>query len=200
MRLELIQAPATEPVTLTEAKAHLRVSGASEDAWITDAITGARGHVEDLTRRRLITQKWRVYFDCFPGQGWLDWRHWRYSEFVLPDLAPVSAIDNVKYIDVNGALQTLDPVTYQLVAESPARLTLAYAQSWPGIRGDREGVRVEATCGYGAAGAVPKRFKQAVYLMLAHWYEHREEVADFQTYPLPVGVENMLSPFMVSAF
>lgn len=197
MRLELILAPASEPLTLAEAKAHLRVTAASEDAWITDAIVGAREHAEDLTRRRLITQKWRVYFDGFPGQGW---GVALCSEIVLPDVAPVSAIDAVKYIDTAGVLQTLDPATYQLVAEAPARVALAYGQSWPGIRGDRDGVRVEVTCGYGAATAVPKRFKQAMYLMLTHWYEHRSEVTDFQTYPLPMGIEHVLSPLVVPAF
>src|SRR4051812_2728046 len=123
MRLEVITAPASEPVTVAEAKIHLRVTTASDDAWITDAIVGAREHVEDVLRRRLITQAWRVYFDAFPGATWL--RSLCRSEFVLSDVAPVSAVNSVKYIDVDGVLQTLDPTVYQLVPEAPARVVLA---------------------------------------------------------------------------
>lgn len=203
MRLELVTAPAAEPVTLAEAKAHLRVSAASEDALITRLIGAARRHVEAVTRRRLITQTWRLYLDRFDS-AWSSVVPQWVSDcrgIVLPDLAPVQSIASVKYIDTAGALQTLAAGVYQLVPEAPARLFVAYGQSWPDIRGDKEGVRIEAVCGYGAAGAaVPEDIVAALLLHLSHLYEHRDAVTDYPTAELGMGVQSLLSPYIVPAF
>src|SRR3954465_4821919 len=66
VRLELVTAPTVEPLTLADAKQHLRVTVSDEDALITRHLITARRQVEIMTRRRLITQHWRIYFDSFP--------------------------------------------------------------------------------------------------------------------------------------
>lgn len=210
MRTELIQAPAAEPLTAADAKAHLRVTTSSEDALITRLIAAARRHVEAAVRRKLITQKWRVYFDYFPGQthswpgsvsGSTLYLPPRRFDLVLPDVAPVASVDALKYIDASGVLQTLDPATYQLVAEQPARVALAYGQGWPGGRGDRDGVRVEVTSGYGADGTtVPEDILIAMLLTISHLYDHRSEVSETQLFQIPAGAMNYLSSYIVPAF
>jgi uncharacterized phiE125 gp8 family phage protein len=193
MRLELVTAPAAEPLTLAEAKVHLRApSGSSEDALITRLIAAARLHIEAITRRRLITQKWRAYFDRFPCGS---------AGLVLVDLTPVTAIDLVKYIDTAGAEQTLASSVYQLVPGMPARLYLAFDQSWPDIRGDRDSVRVEVTSGYGAAAAVPADLIAAHLMLLAHWYENREAVnVGNIVAEMPLSVADLLAPYVVPEF
>jgi peptide/nickel transport system permease protein len=49
-------APASEPITLTEAKAHLRVDFDDDDTLITAMIAAARGYVEEHCNRALLTQ------------------------------------------------------------------------------------------------------------------------------------------------
>ena len=66
MTAALITPPALEPVSLAEAKAHLRIDGDDDDALVTAAIVAARVHVEAATRRALIEQGWRVYLDAWP--------------------------------------------------------------------------------------------------------------------------------------
>ena len=199
MRLELVTPPAVEPVTLAEAKEHLRVSTAADDALITRLIKAARRAVEAYTRQRLVTQTWRLYFDRFPcgysGSGP------QTGALVLPDVTPVSAIASVKYIDEAGALQTLLAAKYQLVPGLPARVYPAYGESWPTIRGDRDGVRVEVTSGFGGAVAVPEDIIQALLLILGHLYEHRERVmVGTIVAEIPFSADSLLSPYIVQEF
>jgi uncharacterized phiE125 gp8 family phage protein len=186
MRLELITAPAVEPVSVADAKGHLRVDEAvtAEDALIARHIIAARRLVEAYTRRKLVTQKWRLLRDSFC------------APIVLGDLAPVATIDAVKYIDTAGALQTLDPATYQLLKEAPARVVLAFDKSWPDLRGDREGVRVEVTCGYGGAAAVPEDITAALLLLVADLYEKREP----SIHEADSTVDALLSSYIVAEF
>lgn len=190
MRLELVSAPAAEPIVLADAKVHLRHTGGNaEDALINRLIKTARHQVEAHTRRRLITQTWRYLADEFC------------SSIVLPDSAPVASIASVKYIDANGALQTLDPSVYMLLKEAPARVELAYGQDWPTIRGDREGVRIEVVCGYGADGsAVPDALLSAMYLMIEHLYGNRGVLGAGDEIELPMGFEALLSQYVVPSF
>ena len=69
MVMTRISAPAAEPVTLAEAKAHLRVVDAVEDTLISGLIKAAREEVEAATGLALISQNWRLYLDCWPPSG-----------------------------------------------------------------------------------------------------------------------------------
>lgn len=190
MRLELVTAPAAEPLTLAEAKAHLRVTSTDEDTLVTRLISASRRQVEAALRRKLITQTWRLLRDSFC------------APIVLVDVAPAQSIASVKYIDTAGALQTLATSVYQLVKEAPPRLVLAYDQVWPELRGDIEGVRIEVVSGYGAAGSdVPQDIVAAMLLLIGHWFENRETVnVGNITSLLPYTVEALLSPHMVAEF
>src|SRR5580765_8015305 len=66
MSLSLFAAPAAEPLTLSEVKAHLRIDTTDEDAYLTTLITVARMRCEGATRRALITQTWDWVIDRWP--------------------------------------------------------------------------------------------------------------------------------------
>lgn len=171
MKLELVTAPAAEPVTLTEAKLHCRVDGNDEDTAISLLISDARTWAERFTRRALMPQTWRGWLDRFPdGTGAL-----KYS-MEIP-LAPVTAIASIKYTDVAGVLTTITGTDYQLDAKAQGkfpRVLPAYGISWPYAREDVNAVVVEFTAGYADAAAVPAPIKQAMLLHLGWHYEHRE--------------------------
>ena len=67
MPLQLVTPPAEEPVSLAEAKLHLRVDFPNEDALITALIAAARQAAETLTGRQLVTARWKLVLDSFPG-------------------------------------------------------------------------------------------------------------------------------------
>lgn len=164
----LNSAPGAEPVTQAEAKLHLREDLTGQDDWIDDAIIAAREQVEKLTWRALITQTWDFYFDDFPVGG---------EPFEVP-LPPLQSVTKVDYVDVDGNTQTLSSSLYQVheFAE-PAVIRAAYNETWPEVRDETlKAVLVRAVVGYGAAADVPLRYKQAVLLLIGHWYANRESV------------------------
>src|SRR5690348_16556758 len=101
MSLRLIADPATEPVSLAEAKAHLRVTASDEDALISALIIAAREAAEHELGRALITQTWEKTLDLFPDA----------IELTNP---PVQSVASVQYLDIDGVEQTLSSVSYTL--------------------------------------------------------------------------------------
>lgn len=164
MRLELVTAPTTEPISLAEAGVHLRVDAEEESGAINLAIQRAREEAETRMARALITQTWRVTLDAFPANG----------EIELP-MPPLQSVSSVQYVDENGTLQTLDSSNYTVDSSGEkGRLFLAYGKSWPSIRIEENAVRVEFVAGYGAASAVPAKFRAWMLMRIGDHYAHRE--------------------------
>ena len=50
-------------------------------------------------------------------------------------------------------------------------------KTWPDLQSDRQyPITIRAVTGYGAASAVPPLVKQAMLMIVAHWYRNRESV------------------------
>jgi uncharacterized phiE125 gp8 family phage protein len=199
VQYELVTPPASEPVTLAEAKAHLRVDIPDDDAAITALITAARQRAETITNRSLITQTWRAWLDGFPSS--LDRRG--QPSFRL-GRGPVASVSSVKYIDTAGALQTLSPSAY--VLDNKAQLGQhtvrpAYGSSWPATRDELDSVQVEYVAGFGAANAVPEPIKTAMLQYVAHWYANRETVITGTIVAeTPMAGDTLLWPYRLDVF
>lgn len=132
--------PSVEPITLTEAKAHLRVDIDDGDALISSHIRVARRHVESVTNRQLCAATAQLVLDEFPsGEN---------EEITLPRY-PAHRITSLQYVDTSGATQTLAATEYELDKLSePCRLRPAYGKSWPSARDKMAAVLVNFECGY----------------------------------------------------
>lgn len=187
----LVTAPAAEPLTLAEAKLHLRVDDNADDALIGALITTARQHAEHDTRRALVTQTWKLVLDAFPEAK------------VTLDHAPVSAVVSVTYTDPDGVLRTLAPEGYTLDAiTEPCRLVPSYGNRWPATRAQVNAVAITYTSGYGAPEAVPESIKRWMLLRIGALYENREEVLTGRAItlaPLPF-VDALLAPYRLLEF
>jgi uncharacterized phiE125 gp8 family phage protein len=187
MPLILTSGPAAEPVTLAEAKAHLRVDGTAEDTLIASLIVTSRLHVEAAAGLALITQGWSWYIDAWPPGHVLK----------LP-LRPVQSIAAVRLYDEAAAATTVDPATYFLDgAAAPPRLVRHGALPWPRPGRIVNGIEIAFTAGYGTTAAdVPPPIRQAILLLVAHWHEHRSPLEEgAHPAPLPDMVSELLAPF-----
>ena len=140
-RLNLVTAPASEPVSLEEAKRRIRVGSTvtAEDEDIATSIVAARKAVERETGRALITQTWEGRLDYFPGG----------MEIPFPK-PPFQSVVSVKYIDTDGNEQTLATTEYTADATGElGRIFLQWGKSWPSTRVEPNTVRIQWKAGYG---------------------------------------------------
>jgi uncharacterized phiE125 gp8 family phage protein len=175
-----------EPLTLAEAKLHLRVDGSDEDALITALITATRTACEYRCLRTLLQTTWELTQDSF-------------TDALRLDYPRIMAVVSVKYLDTDGVQQTLAGTEYLLDADSePGYVVPAYGKAWPETYGQVNAVKVRYTAGYGTtADKVPAPIKQWMLLHIGHYYKNREATASALE-PLPYA-DGLLHPFMVYA-
>ena len=183
MALVLTAPPAVEPVTLAEAKAHLR----AEDTLIASLIITSRLHIEAALGLALVTQSWSYFIDAWP----------RGPQLSLP-LRPVQSIGAVKLYAADETVTILPADTYFLDgAATPARLVRQGSLAWPKPGRTASGIEIAIIAGYGnSAVFVPAPIRQAILLLVAHWHEHREPVAIGQANAsVPSTVSDLLLPY-----
>jgi uncharacterized phiE125 gp8 family phage protein len=176
--------PASEPISLSEAKLYLRVDTSADDALIAALITAARESVELYTSRALVTQTVTQKLDCFPSFGFRLAVH------------PVASITSIVYKDSNGSDQTLSDTVYMLDNyDLPNAVVLKANQMFPTTYLEDNAVTVTFVAGE-AAASVPKAILQAIYLTLTDFYENRTNYVK----RLPTAAEYLLNQYRVFVF
>ena len=188
MGLKLVSPPAIEPITLQEAKDHLRVTTTDNDAKITMAIQQARQYVEKFLSRALIEQTWQHTLDVFPADG----------DIKIP-MPPLIGVDSLTYYGTDGVLTLVDPANYYVDNYSdPGWLVAQGGYVWPSTLNAINSVIVTFRAGYvntdsPPAPAVPSDIKAAILLTLGKLYEFREDVVLTTTaLALPQGAQELL--------
>ena len=163
----LVTPPTDEPVTLTEIKDHLRVSGTAEDSLLALYAQMAREAVEAETWRAFMPQTWLLYLDAWPADGIIE----------LPR-PPLQSVTSITYTDEDGVTQTLAAANYRVdTAREPGRVVLAPTGEWPSDALDTSNpIAVRFVAGYADASAVPTMAKAAILLQTAEIYANREAV------------------------
>lgn len=165
MRLSITTAPSVEPVTLTEMKAHLRITGTDDDTDLAIFLQMAREWAENFTRRAFVTQTLTLKLDAFPSV----------SELELPR-PPLSSVTSIKYYNEANVLTTVSAASvYEVVADDiVGRVVLRDGASWPSdLYARTDAVEVVFVAGYGLAVSVPAAVKIAIRALAAHHYENR---------------------------
>ena len=200
--LTVTSEPSEEPVTTSEAKQHLRVDTSDDDTYIDGLITAARQHVEQYLSRALVTTEYTMTLDHFsPYIAW--WPVSMYSSTIYLPRAPVQSVDEIRYIDDGGTQQTLASSRYRVDKTSlVARVTPAYAETWPTTRPVTNAVEIDFTAGYGAATEVPKAIKQAILLLVGTMYDpvRADVVVGFTPEQMPFTAKSLLGPYRVATF
>jgi len=158
----------------------------AEDSLLTNLISAAREYCEAFQNRAYIEQVWYLWLDSWPD-----------GDSIRIPLPPLLAtpVPIITYYDEADAVYTFAATNYFVDSISePGRIVLNYDASWPSetLR-PMNSVCVEFACGYGAvSSAVPAKIKQAMLLLIAHWYENREAASDRPSRSIDLAVRSLL--------
>jgi uncharacterized phiE125 gp8 family phage protein len=208
MSLKIVAAPENDPITLAQAKAHLRVDHSDDDTLIEALIAAATQYCDGphgFLGRALIQQTWDLYLDEFPswrGSGF--YRNRRYGHAIEIPLPPLISVAGVFYLDTAGDEHEIDAASYVVDPISePGRVVPARGACWPTVC-DTNAVRVRFTAGYvdatnsPATDNVPKPIYAGMLLYIGDLYANRETMLTGQraaAVTLPWAAEQLLRPY-----
>jgi len=158
-------------------------SSTVEDDLLNGLIKVAREYCEGFQNRAYLTQTWELWLDYWPSRN--------YIELPRP---PLASITSVKYYGTDDTEFTF--TDYYTDAESePGRLCLNYGCSWPSATlRPHNGICITYVAGETSAADVSQKVKQAILLLIGHWYENREAITTSGAMPkeIPMAVESLL--------
>jgi uncharacterized phiE125 gp8 family phage protein len=181
--IKRITEPAIEPVSLAEAKQHLRVDQdfTDDDLYIQSLISAARYYVESVSDRTLIRSQWQLKLDLFPSWD---------IELPRPPIAPGDVV--VTFVPSQGVEQAF--TAFRVDRDStPAVIRPEWNGSWPTARGAENDVTITYWAGYGESVAnIPPPARHCILLMVGSWFANREAVIQGGMNPVPMAVDAML--------
>lgn len=167
---------------LEVVKAHLRVLGSEEDSYIQSLADAAIAQIENDTQRRILGANVSLKLAEFP------------AVIELP-LTPVSSVDSITYIDLDGNQQTLTGY-YLDDSRLKAVVKPLYGQAFPAVKPGYESITVNYTVG--DFESMPTPIKQAALLLIGHWFANREAVVTGTiTAELPMAYDALIQPYRV---
>ena len=183
MSHKVITPPASEPVTLSDAKLHLRVDTTDDDSLISAMISAAREQAESETNTAIGSQTREIALDAFPEAFKLEGH-------------PVASVTSIKYLDESGVEQTLNPADYSLDDyNAPGYVTIGFGKQWPSTLAVPNAVKIRYVCGY---TTVPESIKTWIKLHVGTMYKQRESFVSGQAMAIPDRYfQRLLDPYRV---
>lgn len=187
--LELATASTIPPISLDDAKEHLRITHTHEDDLINRLITMATGYVEQRLERALINTTWREWYRGLPTSQ---------SAEIRPSISPLSSVTAIKYYDETDTLQTWSNTEYDVITPRHLRgiIHLVPGCTWPSFRSDRNyPVYIDYVAGYGSsAAAIPEEIRQILYLVIDDAFRFRgASVSMPMSEPLGAALNTLLA-------
>lgn len=174
-------APAAElPVSTRDMKAHLRVTGSEEDYLIESYTRAAVAALDGMGElgRAIVSQSWAESFQTA-------------SRDVNLAMTPAQSITSVKYYDDSNTLQTANLSDFTLYKGDD--WAFVRSDNWPTGYDRPDAITVEYVAGYGPAGSVPVDICHAIKLIVAHWYENREDASAANLNNIPRGATMLIN-------
>ena len=191
MKYQISSQPATEPISLSEAKDHLRIDGNDEDTYLATIITAARKYCEQYCNRAFITQTWLQYPSDF-------------TDGMKLSINPVQCVTSITYYDINGNNQTLNASQYQVdLKDDVCRIYEAVDVDFPDVQDEKiNPITITYVSGYGSnASDVPMDIRHAIKLMISHFFENREGLVTGQgitaDLKIPTTVKVLLNNYRI---
>jgi uncharacterized phiE125 gp8 family phage protein len=198
VQLTKVTSPTTLAVSVPEAKRHLNIEVTESyyDSDIESYLYVAQEWVEEFTNLTLFTTSFSAVWSQFPEDA--------HGPLQIPK-SPVISIGTLTYRDTDGTLVNLNKVTevQTSLSSKPAVILPLPDETWPDTQYDRvDAVTVTFDAGYGATSAtVPHRIKQAIKLLVGHWFRNREAVVTGTiSKEIELAVESLLKQIRVNEF
>lgn len=185
-KVRIITPPLFEPISLAEAKQQCRIAPGftDEDLLIAGYIKAAREYCAGLDWRAYCTQTLELWLDEWPCE----------DEIKIPR-PPLQSVASVKYYDINDVEYTLSPTIYYVdTIHEPGTVHLRGYSMWPTtVLRDYNAVCVTFTAGWTTPELVPETIRQALRLVVGHFYENREDTqSGTVNRNIEMGVQSLL--------
>lgn len=186
---ELVTPPSARPVSLADAKVHLRVDDDAEDALIEGYIDAAVGHLDGyggILGRALMRQDWRESAAFWPASRAVELR-----------LAPVAEILSITARAPGGGVATVPGSDYRLLTGASRPIVLFGVDAvLPPLDGAPDAMTITYRAGYGdEAAALPSALKSAILMMVGDLWRFRDSIAPGAAVPMSVTVDRLIAPF-----
>jgi uncharacterized phiE125 gp8 family phage protein len=177
--------PTIEPISLTEIKQTLGMSDIGEecvnftadDEYLTALITAAREYCEIYRSEAFLTQQFEMTMQCFPCVIYFPRKN-------------IQTVSTITYKDSDGVTKSLTVNTdfvYSKRGEKP-RILPASGKTFPSFTPfPVDAITITFTAGYESPSDVPERIKQAIKLLVSHWYENRTPIDATRTEPKEIA-------------
>jgi uncharacterized phiE125 gp8 family phage protein len=174
---------AEEPVSVAEAKDHLNiVDDETKDVLIASYIRSARAFVESESGCIFVRRQFVESFN-------------RWTKYLSLSRRPLISVDGVDYTDLSGVPQTVNSADYYTML---GLRRIAPVSTWPHL-GNGGAISVRYTAGFleGEQVAELELGRQAILLLVAHWFENRETVSigNTVTTEVPYAVRALVDQF-----
>jgi hypothetical protein len=206
--------PASNPVTLAEAKLHLRIDSSDDDSLIGNLLTTATRWAEDYCDRTFCHTQWAMRVDSFYGAigspvqfglkadgNNIDGRQGTVPQLDIELPRPPMVLSGtatsvtITYTPaVSGTTATLDATEYRVDRQAtPGAARPLYGKTWTTHLVDQNSVTVTWWAGYSADGtSVPAPVKSAILMLVAHLWRNREMAAETALSEVPMGTKALL--------
>ena len=185
--LMLVTQPTVEPLLIVDVKPYLRLdtlTDTTDDLYITSLISVAREYCEVYQHRAYITQTWEMSFGRFPRDGRDTVNNSVENDKIEIPKGRLQAINSFTYQDSAGVITTMQPNIDYVVSTRGmlGRVCPPFGKVFPvALLYPLDPIVIRFTCGYGDDGLkVPFVIKQAMLLLVSHWYDNRMVINDLR--------------------
>jgi len=177
------------PLSVAQAKTHLRVDHSDEDSLISSFITAAQNMVELYTGRKLQRS---VVVENVP-----------YFEASIPLRWPIVSLTSVEYLPsgTDGSSYSSTSI-YKIYESDDNRFIYQKADTtYPSVLGEKLPIKITYSTGY-ADGEVPDALLQAMYLFIGRMYENGADARELQQVStnIPTTAEYMMNPYRLNFY
>lgn len=179
-----------EPVTLDEARKHVRIDNDYDDSVLTLQIAAARKYCEQYTSLAFINQIWSAIYD---------FKDFMYDRKFYLNFGNIQQVNSINAYDNKNDANLIPSNDYMV---SGTRITLNDNYYYQNINFRYfDSFIINYTVGFGVdASFVPQPLKQAILLLVGHWYENRGALfqgvgGKSELEELPLGVRALLDSY-----